>query len=1122
MAVLTEVHQFHPSTAIGDAITGDMLEIQNVLRHAGFASEIFTQHVASGLEKAVRPLSQYPAGASSLLLVHHSMGFDGFDEVVRLPGRKLLRYHNITPAHYLPSAHLKRYADLGRRQLEQYVPHIELAIGDSEYNRKELISAGYRYTCSLPILFRPDSLRAQKADPQQMRALSRHFNLIFVGRICPNKRQDDLLRIFDTYYHRYNPDARLLLVGSWEGTESYAEQLRAQIKSCGLEKAVWFPGKITPAALAAAYRSSSVLVCASEHEGFCVPLLEAMAFDLPVVAFRAAAVPETLGSAGVLLDNKDPAIWCEAIAELCGNRDFRESVLQGQRARLAELQAERSGSRLLEIIHGLSLGRLRTTQPILQIQGPFESSYSLAVINRGLALALDQEGAFDVSIHCTEGPGDYTPSPEQLADKPRARWLWQRAAMLSQAPDVVIRNLYPPRVHDMPGYLKLLYFFWEDSLIPHDWAEAFNAHLDAVLVPSRHVEQVLRQSGVTIPLLLLHPGIEEDNFLPARGSGQRPTDKRFVFLHISSGFPRKGIDVLLEAFFTEFSQADDVALVLKTFPNIHNTVAEQLTRWRAQKPGGPECVHIDRDLDSQSLAKLYECASCAVYPSRAEGFGLPIAEAMARHIPVITTSYGGQMDFCSADNAFLLDFRLAPSASHLQVAGAQWAEPNLQQLRSYMRFVFDNRNSSAVADRVEAAIETIRRDFRWSTAAARLAGLWSEAGGSFHIPRLAMVTSWNSRCGIAEYTRYLLNACLKQQPRMQVEVLSSPAEGLWQSSTVPAKACWTGADDSLENVRYELGRGRFDAVHFQFNFGFFDVERFGQLIRELKRSGKIVLATFHATDDTVIHGRPVSLRSISPALQLLDLLLVHSQADQQRLAEFGVTNNVQVIHHGNVLFPLEDARIRRDLEVSFNPAIGTFGFLLPHKGILELLHAVHILRREFPNIGLVAQCALHPDPISRQFEQTARKTIDDLGLGSAVLLSTEFLSAEEAVLFLQMADVLALPYGKTAESSSAAVRFAIAAGRPVVTTEERIFEDVREATCQIPHNDPEVLAQALRTVITDQALAHQLSERARQFARKASWQSVAAGYLDQLQQLLENKSASPVQLDSPIHSQAAS
>lgn len=1120
MAVLTEVHQFHPSTAIGDAITGDMLEMQKILRNAGFGSEIFSYHVAAGLEKVVRPLSQYPAGASSLLLVHHSMGYDEFDDVVRLPGRKLLRYHNITPAHYLPSAHMKHYAELGRRQLEQYVPYIELAIGDSEYNRQELISAGYRYTCSLPIFFRPDSLLAQKPDPQQMRALSRHFNLLFVGRICPNKKQDDLLRIFDTYYHRYNPGARLLLIGSWEGTESYAEELRSQIETCGLEKAVWFPGKVTPAAVAAAYRSSSILVCASEHEGFCVPLLEAMAFDLPVLAFRAAAVPETLGSAGVLLDNKDPVMWCEIIAELCGNQAFREGVLQGQRARLAELRADRSGPRLLELLHGLSLGRLRTRQPILQVQGPFESSYSLAVINRNLALALDQEGAFDVSIHCTEGPGDYTPDAEQLTDKPRARWLWQKAAMLSQVPDAVIRNLYPPRVHDMPGRMRLLYFFWEDSLVRGDWAETFNAHLDAVLVPSSHVEQVLRQSGVTIPLFVLHPGIEESYFLPAPGRGEPPTAKAFTFLHVSSGFPRKGIDVLLEAFFTEFTQADDVALLLKTFPNIHNTVAEQLARWREQKRNGSECVHIDHDLDPQALAQLYRSAGCAVYPSRAEGFGLPIAEAMARRIPVITTSYGGQMDFCNADNCFLLDFRLAPSGSHLQVPGGQWAQPDMQQLRSYMRFVFENRQSAAVTSRVDAAFRTISQ-FRWTSAAHRLAGLWSEAGVEVNQPRLAMVTSWNSRCGIAEYARYLLNAHTQQQPDIQVEVLSSPSDGLWRDSVVPVRVCWTDRDDTLENLRRELHHGRYDAVHFQFNFGFFDLERLANIIRDLKQSGKIVLATFHATADTIISGQLVSLGAISPALQLLDLIFVHTLADQQRLAALGITGNVRLIHHGNILFPQEDKVLRQSLGISFRPVIGTFGFLLPHKGILELLQALHILRREFPNIGLLAHCALHHDPISAQFEARVREVIRDLDLGSAVLLSTEFLAAEEAVLLLQMADVLVLPYGKTKESSSAAVRFAIAAGRPVITTQEQIFEDVQEATYQVPNNNPEVLAQTIRKVLTDASFAQQLSERVRQYAQKASWPNVAAGYVAQLSQLLRGRAAAAPQTDSTIHSRAA-
>lgn len=1117
MTRLTHIHQFHPSTAAGDAVTGDMLEIRSVLRHAGFASEIYAYHVAPGLENHIRPVSQYDGDADSLLIVHHSMGFDGFDQVIGLPGRKILRYHNITPAHFLPSYHLQRYAEIGRRQLRQYREHTEVAVAASEYSRQELIACGYRYTCSLPILFRP-ALVAEKPDPRRMKALAAPANLLFVGRICPNKKQDDLIGIFDTYCRRYESGARLCLVGSWEGTESYADQLRSQVKQRGLEQAVWMPGKISAAELAAAYRRASVLLCASEHEGFCVPLLEAMAFDLPVVAYHAAAVPETLGRAGVLLDSKDPEVWCELIQELHQNASFREEILQKQRHRLAELGVERSAARLLELIHGLAFGPLPTAKPVLQIQGPFETSYSLAVINRNLALALDRAGDFDVSIHCTEGPGDYVPKDADLADKPRARWLWQKAAMLSHEPDIAIRDLYPPRVHDMPRGLRLLYFFWEDSRIRSDWAEMFNAHLDAVLVPSRHVEQVLRQSGVTVPLLLLHPGIEEDHFLAA-GPEPKPAGKKFTFLHISSGFPRKGIDVLLEAFFTEFTRADDVTLVLKTFPNIHNDVAGQLAQWRARTPDGPECVHIDRDLDAPALAELYGNADCAVYPSRAEGFGLPPAEAMARRIPVITTAYGGQMDFCTARNSFLLDFRLAPSGSHLKVPGAQWAEPDGAQLRECMRFVSSNRNSPEIAARVEAAFHTVS-GFRWSSAARELAALWPGVGGDCAPgPRLAMVTSWDSRCGIAEYSRYLLRALRGKTPGIEIEVLSSPQENLWRDSLVPAKACWTGAGDRLEGLRRELARGRFDAVHFQFNFGFFDLQQLAGIVRELKQSGKAVLITFHSTADTKVNGKLASLASISAVLRQVNLIFVHSQADQARLADLGIWENVRLIPHGTIQCPQEDSALRAELGIPFQPAIGTFGFLLPHKGLLELLQAVHLLRQEFPDLGLLAQCALHQDALSQQFEQKVRGAIRDLKLESVVLLSTGFLSPEEAVLFLQMADVLVLPYGKTTESSSAAIRFAIAAGRPVITTQQQIFEDVQHAVCQIADNDPVRLAQAIRTLLTDRQAADHLAQRVRAYAQQASWANVAEQYLVYLQEAME-KPAIAQSLPS-LHTHAA-
>jgi glycosyltransferase involved in cell wall biosynthesis len=481
------------------------------------------------------------------------------------------------------------------------------------------------------------------------------------------------------------------------------------------------------------------------------------------------------------------------------------------------------------------------------------------------------------------------------------------------------------------------------------------------------------------------------------------------------------------------------------------------------------------------------------------------------------------MDFCNPSNAFLLDYRLEPSGSHLNVPGAQWAVPDLQQLRYYMRFVVENRYSPSISSRVEQSFNTISNEFRWSVTAQEMARVWTEIGQGVHPrSRIAMVTSWDSRCGIAEYTRYLLNAVSPQAPWLEMEILSSPGQGIWQQQAQAAKVCWTGLDDDLERLRSEIMAGGFDAVHFQFNFGFFPLRPFSTILRELNRAGVPVLITFHATADTTFNGKQISLREIARTLQDVDLILVHSRADEMRLAEIGVKKNVHVIHHGNISFPDEDLAIRSQLGIDFQPVVGTFGFLLPHKGILELLQAVRILGAEFPRIGLLAQCALHHDPISCDFEKTVRRAISDLGLNDAVLLSTEFLSPEEAVLLLQMADVTALPYGKTLESSSAAVRFAIAAGRPIITTAQEIFSDVRSATYQIHDNHPERLAEAIRSIIQDAALSERLTKEVRQFAREASWPRVAETYVAQLEEVLQkNRRTSAVQNSAPIQAHFA-
>ena len=1035
------------------------------------------------------------------------MGFDRMEHVIALPDRKILRYHNITPPELLSDSHAKAFAAKGRVQLANYREHVELALGDSEYNRRELQEVGFRYTTVLPILYRPSSLRDESVDSSLARKLKKTFNLLFVGRFAPNKKQFDLVRIFDEYLRNHNPDSRLWLVGSWEGGEAYRDEVVAEIAQRRLSSQVALTGRISSSQLATFYRHSDVLLCASEHEGFGVPFVEAMGFDLPVVAFASSAVPETVGSGGIVLESKTPELWCGVIEELRNNRQFREQLISRGRDRLSELSLANAEAKLLDIIQGMSAcPPIDTRRPALQIQGPFETSYSLAEVNRNLAIALDRSGKFDVSIYCTEGPGDYVPKETDLTDKRAAKWLWQKSAMMSSKVSATIRNLYPPRVSDVNGDLNFLHFYWEDSLVSSDWIANFNRHLTAILAPSHYVRKVLIDSGLTIPCHVIGAGINE-RFFGARGApaAREMHPREYTFLNISSGFPRKGIDSLLEAYFTEFTALDKVRLVVKTFPNPHNEVAGQINALREKCPNPPPCAHIDCDLELEEIDKLYSEADCLVYPTRAEGFGLPIAEAMACKLPVIATRYSGLLDFCSDKTAFLIDYDLAPSRSHLAVPGSMWAQPRINQLRERMRFMVANHKSTEVQRRVETAYQYVRNNLRWSHVAEKVEHI-VVAYVSQPVRKLAMVTTWDSRCGIAEYSRYFIDSLLKNQNRLELEVLSSSVENIWPKIDVPHKVCWEQRPSTdLSQLGMQLLKNGFEVVHFQFNFGFFELEPFAALLEELKRAGKKVVITFHSTADVLETTGTISLRNIVCSLRGVDLLLVHSLDDQRRLAGFGLKENVRVIPHGNVVYPSEDRSLRKEWGIPFEPAIGTFGFLLPHKGLLPLLQAITILRPEFPHIGLMAQCALHQSAISRDFEAVVRRHIRELKLSDAVMLSTSFVEPEEAALFLQLTDVIVLPYQGTRESSSASVRFALGSGRPVITTTNAIFSDVSESTLQVESSSPTGLANAINNVMRDSALAERLAKQAFKQAKASSWHSVANYYLTELLPPLFNR-----------------
>jgi glycosyltransferase involved in cell wall biosynthesis len=338
--VLSAVHQILPALLYGDAIGNYALALRRLFREWGYRSEIFAAQLDARAAEDARPLDAFDAQSDSITVYHYAVGCkDATERFLRAAGRRVLIYHNITPPHfYAPyGAHAYRLAREGRASLGVFRGAVDLALAVSEFNRRELVAAGYENARLLPLHL--DLERFARAAPDA--ALLRRFsdgwtNFLFVGRLAPNKRHEDVIRIF-AWYHRFvDRRTRLLLVGGCDEGAPYRAALGEVARCLDVEDHVVLLGHVSFAALVACYRCADVFVCMSEHEGICVPLLEAMHHDVPVVAYACAGVPDTLGDAGVLVKRKDVPVVAEVIAALLSDARLRQRVVHRQRQRLTE------------------------------------------------------------------------------------------------------------------------------------------------------------------------------------------------------------------------------------------------------------------------------------------------------------------------------------------------------------------------------------------------------------------------------------------------------------------------------------------------------------------------------------------------------------------------------------------------------------------------------------------------------------------------------------------------------------------------------------------------------------------------------------------------------------------
>ena len=351
-----KVHQFLTSYSYGDAIGNEALEIRDFLRKNHIESEIFTMHFHPRYAHQVLNYLDYDrfSDPENMVIFHFSIGSPVMKKFLRLPDKKIIIYHNITPYHFFLDYHriLTKDCFKGRLELKSLADKVDLALGDSEYNRQELVAAGFKKTGVLPLV-----MDFSKFDPPALPVLRELFadgknNLLYVGRIIPNKKVEDVIKTFHLYQKYFHADSRLFIVGEYRGFERYV----AALHNLALElqvKNIHFSGHIPLAEVVSYFKLAHLYLHLSEHEGFCAPIPESFHLGIPVVAFDAGAVAETMNNGGMLVHEKDFLAIAALCHEILSRPDLKKQILAGQARALEKYRRQRTGQILLAYLRGL-------------------------------------------------------------------------------------------------------------------------------------------------------------------------------------------------------------------------------------------------------------------------------------------------------------------------------------------------------------------------------------------------------------------------------------------------------------------------------------------------------------------------------------------------------------------------------------------------------------------------------------------------------------------------------------------------------------------------------------------------------------------------------------------------
>ena len=945
--------------------------------------------------------------------------------------------------------------------------------------------------------------------------------ILYSGAIDPRKNVESLLQAFSQLPDQLD-HFKLVLVGKFLELED--EQLDNWIQAYKIDPhRVVKTGYVSDFDLVELYRKCSLFVFPSLHEGFGLPVLEAMACGAPVIGSNCTSIPEVIGLDCAMFDPKKVHDMKNLIIKALTNKHFNDelrsnslvqsqkfswsitaleiikacqSIIQKKALKPKQYeweyllkQKENNLNLLLKKIRKMTIFKIIKEDDLFsqlaasidkitiqldslirelsnkderlswRVEGPFDSSYSLAILNRSFAKALDAK-IDQISIHVTEGLGDYFPDINYLKKYSQLYTLYKESLDSSVKSIVQSRNLYPPRVNDMNAKFNILHSYgWEESELPSIWISDFNSYLQGITVMSSQVKKILIDNGICLPIKVTALGLDHINDTK-NNTDFHVNAKNFKILHISSCFPRKGIDILLQAFGDNFTKDDDISLIIKTFDNPHNKIDKLLRGFRNKYPLYPEVILIKKELDDDEVKSLYLQSDVLVAPSRGEGFGLPIAEAMLLGIPVITTNWGGQLDFCDQKNSWLVDYEFVSSNSHFNLDLSYWVEPSIKDLGIKMLEVF-HASQAEIKIRTTLAKESIS-NLKWGQVADfNITFIKDTLSKYINLPlRIGWVTTWNTRCGIASYSKHLIEYFFNEvylftpsteQPKKEIEKNIFPS---WSIDSDIFK-------DYKQLEQEVLAKG-ISTLVIQFNYGLYNFPKFSDFIEKIIASHINVIIFMHATIDPP--NLPLKrLNLLKDALTKCQRVFVHTIDDLNRLKDIGLINNVSLFPHGILDFENKNYNnISKNSTKNKDNSkkIATFGFCLPNKGFRELIQAIKLLKDQNFQVNLQILAAIY-DEDSYEFYEELQSLIHDLSLEHIVHIDQEYKTDDDILSELSKNDLIIFPYQASNESSSASVRHGLATSKPVLVTPINIFNDVSTIVDFLPGCTSENIANGI-------------------------------------------------------------